>query len=441
MDNTGLFSRLKRYGHVGSQAGIVATKLAGGRLSGRPLLSEQAGKELRKALGGLKGPIMKVAQILSTVPNALPPDVAKELAELQSSAPPMGRPFVKRRMNNELGPDWMARFQNFELDSSYAASLGQVHRATSHEGDALVCKLQYPDMASVVEADLRQLKVIMAIYRRFDKAINPQNIHEELGDRLREELDYSREIKNMNLYRAMLDKENQIHVPVPFEALSTAQLLSMSYLEGQPLKQVMDWPLEMRNTVAINMFRAWYVPLYHYGVIHGDPHPGNYTVRDNGDINLLDFGCIRIFEPGFVKGIIDLYQALRDDDEAGCVAAYESWGFENISKELIAVLNKWARYVYTPLLEDRVRRIQDTDDGVYGANLAYEIHQELRRLGGIKPPREFVLVDRAAIGLGSVFMRLKCEVNWYRLFHDMVGSFDTSHVAQNQQKVLEKVGL
>ena len=152
--------------------------------------------------------------------------------------------------------------------------------------------------------------------------------------------------------------------------------------------------------------------------------------------NLLDFGCVRIFPASFVKGVIDLYHALDRDDEALAVAAYETWGFQNLTREMIAVLNRWARFVYAPLLDDRRRRIQDAETGAYGRDVAEEVHRDIRKLGGVKPPREFVFMDRAAIGLGSVFTHLKAEVNWHRLFRDLVDDFDESVLAKRQQKAL-----
>ncbi len=110
----------------------------------------------------------------------------------------------------------------------------------------------------------------------------------------------------------------------------------------------MNKPDERRNAVACNMFRPWYVPFYYYGVIHGDPHLGNYTVRPDNSINLYDLGTIRVFLPSFVKGVINLYFALRDNDPVLAVHAYETWGFKNPTQDqdIIAVLNLWARYVY-----------------------------------------------------------------------------------------------
>ncbi len=435
-DDDSLPGRMRRYVRVSTAMGGLAARLAGARYLGMSVDRARHAAELKASLGGIKGPLMKVAQLLATIPNALPPEYANELVSLQANAPPMGWAFVRRRMAGELGPDWQAKFASFEHAAARAASLGQVHRAVGIDGRALACKLQYPDMASAVEADLRQLKLVMALYERYDRAITTDEIHAEVADRLREELDYEREQAHMRLYRLMLADEDEIHVPEPLPALSTQRLLTMTWLEGKPLLEAVEAPLAQRNEIARNMFRAWYVPLYFFGVIHGDPHLGNYTVRPDLGINLMDFGCVRVFPPVFVKGVIDLYRALDRDDEALAVAAYESWGFHNLDRGVIDVLNRWARYVYAPLLEDRKRRIQEAEHGRMGRDIAEEVHRELRRLGGVKPPREFVFMDRAAVGLGSVFLHLKAEINWHRLFHELIDDFDVDELARRQQAAL-----
>ncbi len=435
--------RAKRYVDVGRRvggfaAGYALRRVVGGKVGDRGKHAD----ELMQALGGLKGPLMKAAQILSTIPDALPKEYTEALRQLQANAPPMGWPFVKRRMASELGPGWEKRFASFSREAVHAASLGQVHRATDAEGRVLACKLQYPDMASAVAADIGQLKLAMNIYRRMDRTIDTREIQQELAERLQEELDYRREAKHMRLYGAMLAKEARVHVPEPLEELSTGRLLTMNWLDGTGFMRFIeahDDP-EMRRTIALNMFRAWYVPFYDYGVIHGDPHLGNYTLTAAGEVNLLDFGSVRVFPPDFVWGVIELYRALQDEDDTRAIAAYEAWGFRDFTKEKLEVLNIWARFLYAPLLEDRPQRILD-EGGVYGAEVANKVHRELKRIGGIRPPREFVLMDRAAIGLGSVFMHLKAEVNWYRLFHELIEGFDRNSLAKRQTKALKAVGL
>lgn len=441
-ESNSLSGRVMRYARVGRAVGGLAARVAGERYLGWKIDRGRHAAELKAALGGLKGPLMKVAQIMSTIPDVLPSEYAAELAELQSNAPPMGWPFVKRRMASELGPDWQKRFASFEHRAAAAASLGQVHRATGHDGAALACKLQYPDMASVVDADLRQLKLAFGLYERYDRAISTRHIHAELSARLKEELDYAREAKHMALYTDMLRDETGVHVPAAYPALSTGRLLTMSWLDGVPLTRLTEAPIAARNALAHNMFRAWYVPFYYYGVIHGDPHLGNYTARPDHAINLLDFGCIRVFPPSFVKGVIDLYWALDRGDRDLAVSAYETWGFRNMTAEMIDVLNLWAEFVYAPLMENRTRRIQESEDGtVYGARVAEKVHAELRRMGGVAPPREFVLMDRAAIGLGSVFLRLNAEINWHKLFHELIGDFDVEALASRQRAALDAAGV
>ena len=434
-DNT-LGGRLSRYARVGAAVGGLGARFAAERVLGMKLDRGRHAADLRAALGGLKGPLMKVAQLMATIPDALPEEYVQELIQLQSNAPAMGWVFVKRRMQTELGADWQRRFASFEREAAAAASLGQVHRASLHDGTRVACKLQYPDMDSAVEADLRQLKLVFEIYRRYDRAIDPGSIHEEIAARLREELDYGREASHMRLYGLMLGAEVGVHVPRPIDALSTRRLLTMSWLDGAPLLSARDAPVERRNRIAMNMFRAWYVPFYGTGVIHGDPHLGNYAIRPDDGVNLLDFGAVRIFPPGFVGGVIDLYRALRDGDEALAVHAYETWGFRGLSKEMIATLNRWAGFVYAPLMQDRARAIGETNSGVYGREVAETVHAELRRLGGVRPPREFLLMDRAAIGLGSVFLHLQAEINWHRLFHDLIADFDVPALAARQARAL-----
>ena len=435
--------RFKRYAKVTSAMGGLAARLAGEKYLGIKINREQHAADLRAALGGLKGPLMKVAQILATIPDAIPKEYVNELSHLQADAPSMGWLFVKRRMKAELGENWLNHFKIFSKNASAAASLGQVHFAEDNQGQKLACKLQYPDMGSAVQADLKQLKLIFSLYEKYDSAISTQSIHEELSDRLKEELDYSHEIQNMNLYRHMLSDYNEITLPKPIESLSTNRLLTMTRIDGLKIMQFIaeNSDIEIRNQVAMNMFKAWYVPFYKFGVIHGDPHLGNYSIRPDGGINLMDFGCIRIFRPDFVTGVIELYKALRDGNEEQAVNAYKRWGFENPSKELISVLNIWANFIYQPLLEDKVRLINPSASGQYGRETAEKVHEELKKIGGVKPPREFVLMDRAAVGLGSVFMHLKAEVNWYRIFNDLVGDFSEKELLKKQQGAIKKSGL
>ena len=441
-------ARASRYARVGANVGGVAARMAGARLFGKEGTTNAAA--LAQALGGLKGPIMKVAQLLATVPDLLPPEYAAELQKLQADAPPMGAAFVKRRMQAELGIGWQARFESFDLKPAAAASLGQVHRATGLDGTALACKLQYPDMQSAVEADLKQLEVAFALHRRMNSWLDTREIAKEIGARVREELDYAREAKHGALYGAVLKDIAAVRVPAVHADLSTKRLLTLGWLEGERILNFTESPVEIRNRIAQAMFKAWWHPFSRAAVIHGDPHLGNYTVFSEGEggdrepqgINLLDYGCVRIFHPRFVGGVVDLYRGLLTQDMARIVHAYEVWGFKDLDKEKIEILNIWARFIYGPLLEDRTRTVADgVKPGEYGRRQAFEVHQALKAKGPVTVPQEFVFMDRAAVGLGAVFLHLKSELNYHRLFEAEIVRFSLDALAERQAEALGAVGL
>lgn len=440
-EKSSLSGRVKRYGRVSTTVAGLAARLAGEKFFGIKIERGQHAEDLMQALGSLKGPLMKIGQILATIPEALPPEYARTFQELQSNAPPMGWPFVRRRMRSELGADWETKFKSFSHEAAAAASLGQVHKAVTLDGQNVACKLQYPDMQSAISADLNQLKIIFSIYEMYDKAIKTNYIYDELTARLHEELDYELEARHQKLYAHILKDESCVHVPQIIDDLSTKRLLTSTWLDGEKILGFVNSHPKQRNELALNMFRIWYVPLYFYGIIHGDPHLGNYSIRKDNSVNLLDFGCVRVFRPEFVGGVIDLYRALLNNDPKLAVHAYETWGFNNLSKDQIETLNIWARFLYSPLLEDKARVIGETNNGVYGRETAQKVHQRLREVGGVTVPREFVFMDRAALGLGSVFIHLQAEVNWHRLFEEMIADFDLAAMKKRQTDVLKKFSL
>jgi predicted unusual protein kinase regulating ubiquinone biosynthesis (AarF/ABC1/UbiB family) len=228
--------------------------------------------------------------------------------------------------------------------------------------------------------------------------------------------------------------------------LSTQRLLTLDWLEGSKLLAHKNDDIAARNRIAVAMFKAWWQPFSRFGVIHGDPHLGNYTAFLEGGtpngINLLDYGCIRIFAPKFVGGVVDLYNGLLRGDQALVVHAYETWGFRGLSRELVDILNIWAQFIYGPLLDDRERTIADgVKPSEYGRREAFLVHRALREKGPVRVPREFVFMDRAAIGLGGVFLHLAAKLNFHRLFNEAIEKFAIDRVAERQNAALETAGL
>jgi len=444
-----LSARASRYARLGVNAGALAARVGVNRLRGGG--READARALAAALGRMKGPMMKVAQLLSTIPEALPTDYASELMRLQSQAPPMGAAFVRRRMQAELGFDWRTRFAEFDLEPAAAASLGQVHKARSLNGEWLACKLQYPEMASAVETDLAQLDFLFSLHRRIGAAIDTREIAREIRERVREELDYEREAKVARLYALMLADRPFVRVPRVFGDLSTRRLLTMQWLDGERLVAFETASQEARNAVAVGLFEAWWRPFVRYGLIHGDPHLGNYTVVAAGDgaarrvegINLFDYGCVRVFPSRFVLGVIELYRALKADDATRLADAYALWGFPKLTRGAFDAMTLWARFICGPILDDRVRT---TADGVKPAEYGRrEIGAVMRALraegGGLVVPREFVFLERATIGLGGAFLRLGARLNFHRMFEETIVGFDADAVGARQAEAMRAVAL
>jgi predicted unusual protein kinase regulating ubiquinone biosynthesis (AarF/ABC1/UbiB family) len=441
-----LGARVGRMARVG--AGLTGAAFSAGtaKILGGDEGDQRAARAITEALGGMKGPVMKVAQIMATIPDFLPPEYAEELSRLQAHAPAMGRAFMRRRMKSELGPDWSQRFAHFEEEAAHAASLGQVHRATLHDGRDVAVKLQYPDMQSAVESDLSQLKTALGVFQRFEKSIDASAAVEEISARLREELDYGHEANAIRLFGIMTAAAEQVDVPEVINDLTTNRLITMTWLDGDRLDAFEGADQEARNAIAKALFAAWWGPFYGYGVVHGDPHLGNYKVAQGEGgamrLSLMDFGCIRVFPPGFVEGPIKLFHALRNEDRQAQREAYETWGFEGISDEVMDALNIWARFLYGPLMEDRVREIADgVSPAEYGRREVFEVRQKLRKLGPVKIPREFVFMDRAAIGVGAALLRLKAKLNFHELYMEAIEGFSVDALAARQADALTRAGF
>jgi predicted unusual protein kinase regulating ubiquinone biosynthesis (AarF/ABC1/UbiB family) len=284
---------------------------------------------------------------------------------------------------------------------------------------------------------------IVGLVRRINKVVDPSEMGEEIAERLREELDYAREARHMALYGDLFAHRDDIIAPEPIAALSTKRLLTMTWLDGAPLKSFLDAPQDQRNAIATLLFEAWWGPMASAGIIHGDPHLGNYTFGDQGRrLNLFDFGCVRIFPPSFVQGVVNLYRALDADDGDAIAQAYRDWGFGDLSDGAIEALSIWARFIYGPMLEDRTRRVAEgVAPGMYGRREVIEVKRMLMAHGPVTIPREFVFMDRAAIGLGAAFLHLDAEMNFRRLFEEQIAGFDRARVAARQHDALSRVGL
>jgi predicted unusual protein kinase regulating ubiquinone biosynthesis (AarF/ABC1/UbiB family) len=407
--------KTKRFGQQISTFSTVAKGVLPTNVSEKDM--DTLGRELYQKLGNLKGVYMKVAQFLATVPGTLPDSVAHYLLSLQSHAPPMGGNFVKRRMEMELGENWEKRFSFFDYTPRFAASLGQIHYAITKNGKEVACKLQYPNMKKMIQQDFSSIDFLTKIYQRFFLSINPENILEEMRERLEEELDYKNEAYNLVFFKKIFDHISFVKIPDVIDDFGTSKLLVMEWINGQSPLSVKS--LSNKNEWVKKLFYSWYYPFYAHNVLHGDPHPGNYifsTQHGEEKVNLVDFGCVKHFTPEVVDGTLSLYFGLLHHNNDWIIQGYERIGFTNLNTALITVLNEWAQLLYGPILDHSIRPMQKNHSGENAVYLAKKIHQKLHALGGVNPPKAFVMLDRAAVGIGAICMHLEISTNWFLLF-------------------------
>lgn len=432
------FARTAKTFHV---AGGLATRFAASKIGVPQGSKERHAQDLMFMLGTLKGPLVKAAQFLSAIPGFLPDEYVQELQKLQAQAPSMGRSFVQRRLRGELGNDWQSKFKTFDMDAISAASLGQVHKAEMPDGTKVACKLQYPAMEKSLDSDLRQLKAGLNLYETFGSAVRQGEVFQELSERLREELDYKKEANNLAIYSRIRDDAGMnLEIPRTIESVSTNKLLVMDWKEGMSFEKFLasNPSQEVRNHAARSLFLAWYIPFYRYGCVHGDPHPGNFLFDEKGNLTLLDLGSIRIFRPRFVKGVVTLRQMLKEGRLSETAEAFKDWGFDRLTPEVTDALNRWMSFFLKPFITDGVYDLENSSSFKHAQNLMTEVHSALKKAGGVTLPREFVLLDRSAIGLGSAFLRLKAKLDWSKLFDEAVGKdFSEEKVRERQEKILE----
>ena len=435
-----LSGRVARFARVGAGLSGAAASFGANALFARGDAEARNARALKEALGRLKGPLMKVAQMFATVPDLLPPRVRRRADRAAGQRPGHGpglrAPAHGRRARSRLA----GRFGDFDLTPAAAASLGQVHRATRP-------RRPRPGGQAAVSGDAERHRKRPwpaaggdgPRSGRCSSALDTREMVAEIAARLREELDYEHEARAMRLYRAFFADRDDIAVPGAAPRTFHRPAADHGLAGGAGPGVVQGAPTWRPATASPRLlFEAWWTPLTHIGVIHGDPHLGNYSFTEGaGRLNLLDFGCIRVFPPAFVGGVVTLFRALCADDRAGEAAAYRAWGFKDLTDDLMDVLGIWARFIYGPLLDDRVRTVADgVSPGAYGRREAFQVKRALDEKGPVTIPREFVFMDRAAIGLGAAFLHLGAELNWRRLFEASLEGFSEEALAERQAAAL-----
>ena len=380
----------------------------------------------------LRGAFMKLAQMLSMRQDLFPVEALEVLSVVQSAVPPMPFAQVRDVLAAELGAPPEERFRRFEPEAFAAASLGQVHRAETKSGEAVAVKVQYPGVAKTVRDDVKNVQALLRILTAIARDVMRQDIDREevaaeLEARLAEELDYRHEAENLARFRKLLADDPEVEIPRVYPKLSTTRVLTMSFLEGYPIQDIMAPGVdeELKDWVGVKLFHLFWRQVLEFGVLHTDPHPGNYLVTHEPHVGILDFGAVRVFEPEIRRGYVDLARGLLDHDDALIAAACRTVGLLGPNDDAEALV----RIVHIgcePLERDAIfdpKAFDLVDRTTQVTQLAMQ-HRLFRA------PGHQVFLARALLGLDAYLRALARARNWHRLFRDIVESAERAHGRQ-----------
>src|SRR4051812_13678157 len=289
-------------------------------------------RELVKQLGQLRGAAMKVGQVLSTIDFTAIPESEREefkatLAALRDDVPPLPFKKVRKLLEEELGGRVSDHFESFEEDAFAAASIGQVHRAVTLDGDQVAVKIQYPGVAEAVESDLRNLSLLLPLVKRLAPGLDVKALYGELRERIAEELDYEIEAQNHRAVERAFRGHPFVHVPKVYTDLSSRRVLVTDLLAGRRFEDVKALDEAERDRFGEIVFRFYFSLLQRTGRVCGDPHPGNYLLLDDGRVGFLDFGLMRVLEPGYLEGERTLARAVVAEDAQAVPAILPRLGY------------------------------------------------------------------------------------------------------------------
>ena len=370
----------------------------------------------------LRGAFMKLVQTLSMRDDILPPEALQVLSAVQSSVPPMDYAHIRQQIVRELGAPPEQLFAVFDEEAFAAASLGQVHRAQLRTGEDVVVKVQYPGVEETVNQDLQNLKALLQTFTLIGREVmhqklNESEVYRELEQRLHEELDYVNEAKNIALFQKMFRDDDEVLIPDVHPDFSSRRVLTMGRLEGYPFTDILRPGVDqsLKDWVAIKYFRVLARQIFEFGVLHTDPHPGNYLVTYHPKLAILDFGSIRIFPEAIRKAYHQLACAILVDDKAAMADGFVRLGFLDAGADpepLVRIIH----LVFGPVVEDKVydpRNFHSVETALAVASIG--LQNRLLKAAGHR-----LFLWRALVGFDTYMKQLGTVTNWHREFKDAV---------------------
>ncbi|HTY54931.1 MAG TPA: AarF/UbiB family protein [Candidatus Binataceae bacterium] len=370
----------------------------------------------------LRGAFMKLIQMLSMRRDILPDQALDVLKLTQSSVPPMDYKMIAEQLRRELGKKPEQLFASFEQRAFAAASLGQVHRARLRSGEEVAVKIQYPGVEETVDQDLRNLKLLLQTFRAIAhdvmrQKIETRSIYDELAERLKEELDYVNEARNIATFARLLADDSETMIPRVIPELSSRRVLTMTYLDGYALADVLAPGVDraLKDWVARKYYALVWRQILEFGVVHTDPHPGNYVVSYHPRLGILDFGSIRRFPEPLRRAHVKLARALLDDDARAMGEAMVALGYLD-SRQDRAPMVQILRILFEPIMTERAYDPSEYDSlakarEVGEITLAHKLY---------KSPAHSVFLMRALVGLEGIIKQLGCVTKYREIFHRCV---------------------
>ncbi|MET0727186.1 MAG: AarF/ABC1/UbiB kinase family protein [Acidimicrobiales bacterium] len=378
-------------------------------------------ESITEALGHMKGALMKLGQMASYLDQGLPEHVRAVLAELQANAPPMSSELAAQVVCEELGAAPGVVFAEWDPSPIAAASIGQVHRAVTHDGTAVAVKVQYPGVGDAIRADLGNAGLLFGAVGMLFPGLEPEPLVEELRSRLVEELDYRIEASNQRLFVDFFRDHPFIHVPDVLGELSTERVLTTELAGGVRFEELETWSQEERDLAAESIFRFVFGSLYRLHAFNGDPHPGNYLFRPGGEVTFLDFGLVKRFQPDEIKVLEQMTTAMVLDrdiptyhriiEDIGMLKSGEPFSDEEVED--------YFGHFYDFVLRDEVATVtseyaSETVRRFFDANGP---HGPIMKAANVPP--SFVIIQRINLGLYAVFGQLRATANWRRISEEL----------------------
>ncbi|HYZ29183.1 MAG TPA: AarF/ABC1/UbiB kinase family protein [Thermoleophilaceae bacterium] len=382
---------------------------------------EELADEVLDVLSSLRGGAMKIGQMASFIdvdfiPAEYRDTYQAKLAALRDSAPPMSWKQVRSVLEREWGEEPESVLEDLDHDASAAASIGQVHRGRLPDGREVAVKVQYPEIADALEADLGTAAIVARLGKAIAPGVDPDLIMDEIRERVLEELDYELEAQNQRAFARAYRGHPFAHVPDVVTSLSARRVLVSDWVDGRPFAEMLALPDDERGRIGEIIYRFFYGSLHWLGRFNVDAHPGNYLLLDDGRIAFIDFGSVKEMDAERLRTGLRLMMAATEPDDQVVVGVLRELGYVRPRSEPNAAL--LAAQVRVPnewVLTDA----EFTLDRPYVARLMAlesQINAETLRLARtLSLPADDLMLNRMGIGVVAVLGQLGVTRNWYRM--------------------------